>query len=267
MEIAGAQSAYRVLDILTEVSLNPRGSSAGEIARAVELTAPTAHRLLKVLCDRGFAVQNEAGKYVPGPQMRVLVGDGVDHTTLEEIGRPLLAQLRDQTTETFFLSVREGVQLAYLVVMVSSHSVQMYGEPGQLIPLHATSQGKVILAFLPPGVGERIIDQIDLPRYTPSTITSATKLHEAMRDIRRDGYALNLEERELGVRSVAAPVLDAAGNVVASVCVGGPIFRVSEKDLRGRFAELTIATANAISAALLQRSNPIARADYERAAQ
>lgn len=165
MEIAGAQSAYRVLDVLTEVSLNP-GSTAGEVAKATSLTAPTAHRLLRVLCDRGFAVQNEAGKYVPGPQMRVLVGDRVDHATLEEIGRPLLAQLRDRATETVFLAVREGLQLTYLVVMTSSHSVQMYGEVGQQIPLHATSQGKVILAFLPPGVGERIIDQLEMPRYT-----------------------------------------------------------------------------------------------------
>jgi IclR family acetate operon transcriptional repressor len=265
MEIGGAQSAYRILDVLTEVSLNP-GSTSGEVAKATNLTAPTAHRLLGVLCDRGFAVRNEEGKYVPGPQMRVLVGDRVDHGTLHEVGRPLLAQLRDETTETVFLSVREGLQLAYLVVMTSSHSVQMYGEVGQQIPLHATSQGKVILAFLPPGVGERIIDQLELPRYTPATMTTAAELHEAMYDIRRDGYALNLEEREVGVRSVAAPVLDAAGNVVASVCVGGPIFRVSEADLRGKFADLVSATAEAISADLLRRFKPIDPAD-ERTAQ
>jgi len=269
MEIAGAQSAYRVLDVLTEVSLNP-GATAGEVAKATNLTAPTAHRLLRVLCDRGFAVQNEAGKYVPGPQMRVLVGDRVDHATLEEIGRPLLAQLRDRSTETVFLAVREGLQLTYLVVMTSSHSVQMYGEVGQQIPLHATSQGKVILAFLPPGVGERIIDQLEMPRYTPSTITSATELHEAMSRIRRDGYALNLEERELGVRSVAAPVLDPSGNVVASVCVGGPIFRFTEEDLRGKFADLACETAEAISAELLRRFKPVeqlADIDRERSAQ
>lgn len=265
MEIAGAQSAYRVLDILTEVSLNP-GCTAGEVAKATNVTAPTAHRLLRVLCDRGFAIQNEQGKYVPGPQMRVLVGDGVDHSLLEEIGRPLLAKLRDETTETVFLSVRDGLQLVYLVVMRSSHSVQMYGEVGQQIPLHATSQGKVILAFLPPGVGDRIIDQLELPRYTPSTITSAAELHEAIYDIRRDGYALNLEERELGVRSIAAPVLDPAGNVVASVCVGGPIFRVSEDDLRGRLAEQVTATAEALSAELLTRYRP-AEVDEERDAQ
>jgi DNA-binding IclR family transcriptional regulator len=252
MEISGAQSAYRVLDVLTEVSLNP-GSTAGEVAKTLKLTAPTAHRLLRVLCDRGFAVQNEEGKYVPGPQLRVLLGDGIDHAMLEEIARPLLARLRDDTTETVFLSVRDGLQLVYLVVMRSPHSVQMYGEVGQQIPLHATSQGKVILAFLPPGVGDRIIDQLELPRYTPSTIASPAELHESMYDIRRDGYALNLEERELGVRSIAAPVLDAAGNVVASVCVGGPIFRVSEKDLRGRFADAVSATAEAISAELLRR--------------
>jgi IclR family transcriptional regulator, acetate operon repressor len=142
-----------VLDILTEVSVHPRGSTAGEIARKVDVTAPTAHRLLKVLCDRDFAVQNESGKYVRGPQLRVLAGDGIDHATLNDISRPLLARLRDEASETVFLAVREGLQLTYLVVMTSSHSVQMYGERGQQIPLHATSQGKVILAFLPPGAG------------------------------------------------------------------------------------------------------------------
>lgn len=265
MEIAGAQSVYRVLDVLTAVSLNP-GMTAGEVAKALDLTAPTTHRLLRVLCDRGFAVQNELGKYVPGPQMQVLAGDRVDHTTLEEIGRPLLAKLRDLSTETVFLAVREGLQLTYLVVMTSSYSVQMYGEVGQQIPLHATSQGKVILAFLPPGVGERIIDQLELPRYTPSTITSAAELHEAMSAIRRDGYAVNLQERELGVRSVAAPVLDASGNVVASVCVGGPIFRVSEEDLRGKLAAQVCATAEAISAELLRKFKPLDAGD-ERSAQ
>jgi IclR family transcriptional regulator, acetate operon repressor len=255
MEVAGAQSAYRVLDVLTEVFLNPGATSSG-VATALDLTVPTAHRLLRVLCDRGFTVQNEEGRYVPGPQMRVLLGDGVDHAALNEIGRPLLAKLRDDSTETVFLSVREGLQLVYLAVMTSSHSVQMYGEVGQQIPLHATSQGKVILAFLPPGVGERIIDQLELPRYTPSTITSTAALQEAMYDIRRDGYAVNFEEREQGVRSVAAPVFDAAGNVVASVCLGGPIFRISEDDLRGKFADLACATAAAISAEMLRRFRP-----------
>jgi IclR family transcriptional regulator, acetate operon repressor len=92
------------------------------------------------------------------------------------------------------------------------------------------------------------------------------ELHEAMYEVRRDGYALNLEEREVGVRSVAAPVLDPAGNVVASVCVGGPIFRVSEDDLRGRLADLVTATAEQISAELMRRSDPDGRAD-DRAAQ
>nr|WP_249343157.1 IclR family transcriptional regulator C-terminal domain-containing protein [Rhodococcus qingshengii] len=126
----------------------------------------------------------------------------------------------------------------------------MYGEPGQLIPLHATSQGKVILAFLPAGVGDRIIDQLDLTRYTDSTITSPAELHRVMEEVRRDGFALSLEERELGVRSIAAPVFDSTGAVVASICVGGPIFRVSESDLRSRFADLVLNTSAQLTAAL-----------------
>ncbi|CAN5634016.1 IclR family transcriptional regulator [soil metagenome] len=266
MEIPGAQSAYRLLDILTEVSLHPRGSSAGEIATKVDVTAPTAHRLLKVLCDRGFAVQNESGKYVPGPQLRVLAGDGFDRATLLDIAQPMLATLRDKASETVFLSVREGLQLTYLAVVVSKHSVRMHGERGQQIPLHATSQGKVILAFLPPGVGERIIDQLEFPRYTPATITSPAQLQEAMYEIRREGYALNLAEREDGVHSVAAPILDPEGNVVAAVCVGGPSFRVSEEDLRGRLADFVTATAEEISAEMVRRSDIGGRAT-DRAAQ
>jgi DNA-binding IclR family transcriptional regulator len=76
---------------------------------------------------------------------------------------------------------------------------------------------------------------------------------------------VNLEERDVGVRSVAAPVLDRAGNVVASVCVGGPIFRVSEADLRGRLADLVSATAERISAELVRRSDPDGRADDQAA--
>lgn len=87
-----------------------------------------------------------------------------------------------------------------------------------------------------------------------------------MYEIRRDGYALNLEERELGVRSVAAPVLDPSGNVVASVCVGGPIFRFSEDDLRGKFARMVCGTAEAITAELRRRVKPVDVLD-ERPAQ
>ncbi|MBS3694160.1 IclR family transcriptional regulator [Rhodococcus qingshengii] len=251
METSGAQSAYRLLDVLTRVSLHPEGITAGDIARATDLTAPTAHRLLRVLRDRGFAVQDgTSGTYSPGPQIQVLAGETVDRYALEELGTPLLAKLRDQTTETVFMSVRRGLRLTYLVCMASSHSVQMYGEPGQLIPLHATSQGKVILAFLPAGVGDRIIDQLDLTRYTDSTITSPAELHRVMEEVRRDGFALSLEERELGVRSIAAPVFDSTGAVVASICVGGPIFRVSESDLRSRFADLVLNTSAQLTAAL-----------------
>ncbi|MFC9840580.1 IclR family transcriptional regulator [Rhodococcus sp. NPDC127530] len=262
METPGAQSAYRLLDVLTRVSLHPEGITASDIAKATDLTVPTAHRLLRVLRDRGFAVQDAAsGKYSPGPQIQVLAGESVDRYALEDLGRPLLAELRDVTTETVFMSVRRGLRLTYLVCMASSHSVQMYGEPGQLIPLHATSQGKVILAFLPSGVGDRIIDQLDLTRYTDSTITDAAELHRVMDDVRRDGYALSLEERELGVRSIAAPVFDATGAVVAAICVGGPIFRVTESDLRSRFADLVLDTAAKLTTELSRIRRPSIGAD------
>jgi DNA-binding IclR family transcriptional regulator len=248
MEVTGAQSAYRVLDLLTQVAMHPEGVTGSDASRTVGLTLPTAHRLLRVLCDRGFAVHNKAtGKYRPGPQIRVLAGDGIDHGLLADIARPSLVKLRDTTNETVFLSVRDGMHLSYLECITSSHSVQMYGAVGKRVPLHATSQGKVILAFLPDGVAERLVRQLGYEKYTDNTITSVAGLIAEIEEVRRTGYALNLEERELGVRSVAAPVLDSGGTVVASVCVGGPVFRVSEDHLRHQFADLTRATAGEIT--------------------
>lgn len=105
-------------------------------------------------------------------------------------------------------------------------------------------------------MGDRIIDQLDLTRYTDSTITSPQELHRVMKEVRRDGFALSLEERELGVRSIAAPVFDSTGGVVASICVGGPIFRVSESDLRSRFADLVLNTSAQLTAALSRSRRP-----------
>lgn len=255
MEVTGAQSAYRILDLLTQVAMHPEGVGAADAAHTVGLTLPTAHRLLRVLCDRGFAVQDSAGgKYRPGPQIRLLAGDGIDHGVLADVARPTLARLRDETDETVFLSVRDGMHLSYVECLASSHSVQMYGAPGMRVQLHATSQGKAILAFLPDGVAERLVAQLDYERYTDSTITSAAELAAEIDEVRRTGYALNLEEREIGVRSVAAPVLDSTGTAIAAVCVGGPIFRVTEEDLRHRLAELTRAAAGEITARLAEHS-------------
>lgn len=256
MEVSGAQAAYRVLDVLTEVALRRQGVAATDIARNVGLTLPTAHRLIRVLCDRGFAVQEGVGgKYVAGPQLRVLAGDGVDHAVLAEIAQPYLEALRDETDETVFISVRDGLMLTYLVCLASSHSVQMYGAPGMQVALHATSQGKVILAFLPTDVTQRLISQFQLAKYTDNTIIEPSALLESIAEARTRGYALNLEERERGVRSVAAAVRGADGDAVAAVCVGGPIFRVTEQDLHGRLAELTMETARSISERLAERAS------------
>ncbi len=248
MEINGAQAAYRLLDVLTEVALNPEGCSATDVAQSVGLTAPTAHRLLRVLCDRHFLVQpTPGGPYRVGPQLRLIAGDGTDTARLAAVARPMIARLRDETDETVFLSVREGLHLTYLDVMVSTHSVQMYGTPGTRVPLHATSQGKVILAWAEDAVRQRLIDQLEFERFTPGTIGNAEALRAEVERARMQGYAVNLEEREIGVRSVAAPVLNREGVAIASVCVGGPIFRVSEEDLHGRLAELARATAASIT--------------------
>lgn len=247
----GAQSSHRLLDVLTLVALTPSGLGASEVAERTGLSAPTAHRMLRVLVERGFAVQPTAsGPYLVGPQLRLLAGDGVDQAALTRRALPHLEQLRAATDETVLMSVRQGLKVTYVQVLTSFHSLQMTGAPGVQVPLHATSQGQVIMAFTPEDLTERLIQQIDFVRYTESTVADATQLRERLAQIRTRGFAVNLQDREVGVHSVAAPVLDSRGHAVAAVCVAGPIFRLSEQDVCGDVAVKVMNTARELSAGI-----------------
>ena len=255
MDVGGAQSAYRVLDILSEVAIHHDGVSASEVSRSLGLTLPTTHRLLRVLCDRKFVSQDfSGGRYRVGAQLSWITGSGIGHEELIETARPYLNQLQEACGETVFLSVRDGLKATYLECLPSSRSIRLYGAPGMPVPLHASSQGKVILAFQPQTIRSRLIDKLDLRPYTANTVVLKEKLIAAIEEARENGFALNLEEHEVGTYSVSAPVIDTFGNAVAAVCVGGPKFRVTEEDLRGKFAQLVMSCCSQISGQLAMRS-------------
>jgi DNA-binding IclR family transcriptional regulator len=233
---------------LNEVALHRDGTTASEVAKAVNLTPPTAHRLLRVLCDRKFVFQDAiGGRYRTGAQLAWITGSGISHEELAEAGRPVLTQLRETTGETVFLSVRDGFKATYLECLPSPQSVRLFGAPGMPIPLHASSQGKVILAFLPERVRERLIEKLELVSFTANTIVEEEVLRATIEKVRNAGFAVNMEEHEIGTHSVSAPVLDSHGNAVAAVCVGGPKFRVLEEHLYGHLAECVQSSAQQIA--------------------
>jgi len=255
----GTRAIYRVLDLITELGQHLSGASASTLAGRLDLPAPTVHRLLQVLVATGFATKEPASKhYSLGPRIVSLAHRVGGAVTLSDIARPELERLAATTTETVFLAALDGNEIVFLDCIRSSQAVQLWSPPGTRRPLHATSQGKAVLAFLPEISLEGLLSACDFASYTRHTITQRRDLSDELDRVRRDGFAVADREFDEDARSVAAPILDAEGHAIGTVCVGVPQFRASLQQLRGELAPVVVDAAERIShqAQLQLRPNP-----------
>jgi DNA-binding IclR family transcriptional regulator len=219
-----------------------------EIIETVHLPASTTFRLLQALVESGFAEQNPATKrYSLGHGFAALVPHSGDPQVLRTIAHPCLVQLRDKLNETAYLSIMVEDQIEYVDVIPSDNVVRIIGVPGERGPLYATSQGKAILAFLDPAECDQILNELKIEKLTMSTLKDLSELRADLAAIRSRGYSINNMEREDGIRGVSAPVLDAAGHAIASVCAAAPAFRLTLSQIRKTFAPQVISTADEIS--------------------
>ncbi|PSL06128.1 IclR family transcriptional regulator [Haloactinopolyspora alba] len=262
VETTGGQAVYRALDVVAHLGRHREGARLGEIADALTLPPSTVRRLLRILCERQFAVQDPVSRcYGPGPQLWRFESAQIDVRSLRDVAAPVLTELRDATTETVFLSVREGSEVIYVESVPAVHPVQMYGRPGDRVPVHATAQGKAILAHLPSSLVTQVIEQLRFPAFTAHTITSAQEFRAALDAVHARGHALSVEEHEAGVISIAAAVLDPEGRAVGAVCVGCPRFRWDPESLEAEVAEPVRRAAARITALLFPLAGATAAAE------
>ena len=139
----------------------------------------------------------------------------------------------------------------YIDQVASTNPVAVRDWTGSRIPLHAVSSGQVLLAYAPPTFVQRYLGR-PMERFTARTLVTAEELLERMRAVRRDGYTWAFEEFDEGISSVAAPVADSHGEVVAAVHLHGPSYRFPEGESEGSLAELVVAAAANISGSLRQ---------------
>jgi len=224
----------------------------------LKLAKSTVYRLLSTLAARGYVCQNPAtGKYRLGLKAFEVGSLAVSQLTVREIALPLLERLRDATKETVHLGVRDGDAVIYLDKIETPHAMRMYSRTGRRAPLHCTALGKVLLAFAPSTEAARLLRR-GLRRYTPNTIIDPDVLGKELGKIREDGYALDEEEFEEGLKCVAAPLWDYSGTVVASAGIAGPHIRITSDRLPDLIAVVR-ETAGEISARLGHRAGPAPR--------
>ena len=219
----GVQSIQRAFAVLGALADGPLGVT--DVAARSHIPKSTAARMLAALAAEG-AVEQVPGetRYRLGPHLIALASGLGDARGLVATARPVLIDLASDLGEAAGLSVRDGWTVHYVDQVDSPNPVQVRDWTGTRIPLHAVSSGQVFLAQLPAPMLARYLAE-PLEQFTPHTLTGAAALLERLRDVRREGHAWVRDEFANGITSVAAPVADARGELVAAVHVHGPTYR------------------------------------------
>jgi IclR family transcriptional regulator, KDG regulon repressor len=217
-----------------------------ELARRLGLGKSAVHRLLTTLVAEGLVEQDpHTGGYRLGIVVYEL-GEAVKvHLDLHAAAGPVLVQLREQTGESSQIGVLDGDEVVYVDRLESAHSLRLFTETGRRVPAHGTSSGKVLLAHRPEAEREAFLAR-PLAALTPHTVTDAAALRDVLAAVRARGWAEAVDEREIGVASIAAPIRDVRGEVVAAVSIGAPVARFGAVPRR-RHARTLVEAGEAIS--------------------
>lgn len=234
------ERACQVLDCFTKQQPQLQ---IGDIRERTGLPATTVARIVKTLVSQKLLERN-GNEYRLGLRVLVWNAPATAASALITVAGPVLEQLCDATHESTGCSIRQGVTRVTVAVALSSESIIYNGYVGQVMPLHAGAAGKVFMAFDPTAYQAAIA--AGLTAYTESTTTTVAAIDEQLDQIRSSGWAYTVEEREPGLNSIAAPLRDGTGEVVAAISVGGPSFRLTPAAAQS-YGPLVASAAQSIS--------------------
>jgi len=224
-----AQTAERALSLLDVLAAHGGRMRLSDLAQAAELNISTTSRLLGALERSGLVERDqETGRYCLGFKLLRLAQAVLDQTPLPEMANPFLARLMEATGETATLCVLHGEAAVVVARAECTSPLRSVAHVGDQGPLYCTAHGKALLAWLPAATVDRALDG-GMPRLTELTITTPWEMGEELDRIRARGYALDLGERQPGLVSIAAPVFDASGMVVATCGVSGSRERLADE--------------------------------------
>lgn len=248
MKPTAVDKAFRILDCLME---HPEGLAPAELIRQTGYPPGTLHRLLNTLVRNGFARRDTAGRtYRLGYKFLWAFEALQNELNLHEKALPHLKSLAQATGGAANLG---GLQEGQVVIWESIHPDSagpiMWWPAGTRAPLHSTALGKVLLAHFPEGELQQRLEALPLTACTPHTITSLPQLVEHLERVRQQGYAVDDEETNPGVRCVGAPIYDYKGQVIAAISVTLPAYRLPLEHIPA-IAGTVIEASKAISAEL-----------------
>ena len=222
------QVLERALGILDELALQDQ-LAPGEIASRLSLHKSTAHRLLAVLEKSGYVERSAAnGKYSLGMKLIELGTRASSRLDLCELAGPVLDRLMERTGETAHIGILSQGAVISIADSESYKTLRTPSTVGRRNPAHCSSQGKVLMAGLSSTELRAFIGANALKKFTRRTISTLAALQREVAQVRQQGYAIDDQEFEEGLKCVGAPIRDRFGSVVAAISVAGPAMRLSE---------------------------------------
>lgn len=225
------QALDRALSILELFDEGTAELKITEISARTGLHKSTAHSLLKTMQRRGYIEQDaESGKYRLGLSLLDKGNLVLQRLDIRTAAKPHLAALSADTGQTTHLVVFDGAEGIYIDKVDGEKAAIRYSRIGRRVPLHSSAAGKALLAFLPRAEADALIASYRLFEQTPRTITDAALLAEELERVRRQGFAVDDQENEAGVRCAAVPIYGSGGALAGSMSLSTLVSVVDERE-------------------------------------
>lgn len=216
----------RAFSILEIIALRPDGVGVTAIANELELAKSTISRLLATMESWHVVERTATNHFRVGPALARWVGYQPFTSTLSALARPVLQNIADKVGEAVAICVLEGFQVLYLDHVQSHQDILVRDWTGELLPLHVTSAGKIMLAYASPELVDKFLER-PLQAFTEKTIIDPLLFRKELEQVRQIGYAMTNEEFGVDIIGFAVPIFNRQGDVVAALNLYGPKFRLN----------------------------------------
>jgi DNA-binding IclR family transcriptional regulator len=212
-------SILKAIDILEEFTHDYPSISLNELSKKLGYPKTTVHTILTTLESRGYIEKSNSRLYSIGTKIITLSQNARVNVQIRDRAAPLLRELSNHCRESIYLGVLDGDYCLNIYAIESPQRLLARTALGERAPLHCTSVGKAILAYLEQKKMEKIVENVGLPKFTTNTITDRTLLKNELERIRRAGFAVDSSEHEQNTYCLGAAIFDEYGTVIGSCSI------------------------------------------------
>ena len=244
------QSLDRGITVLLAFDAEHPEPSLAELAQLTGFSRPAVRRFLITLERMGYVCNNGAGRWSLTPRVLSIGQHYTETHALIELAQPHLLSLAERTSESASLATLDGDEVVYVARVPVRRIMSINVSVGTRVPAHATSMGRVLLAWAPPVVVDEVLTGRPLRAVTPNTLTDLGDVRAELSRVRAQGWSIVSEELEIGLLSASAPVRDRSGEVVAALASSTSVGRSDAETLRRDVVPLLVDAADRLSASL-----------------